>query len=350
MEDKDWFWQDDSYKLDTESPLAISRSLWDGLAQSEADSRSLFATTPSTEIIDSDHLVSTFSRKVGLDAEVDASCSSMYDADSNSTEGSPRSKRRRMLLFPGATEESSAMICDSSSSFEAPAGLDSSYRSQCATMIPTCELELDRYDVSMPTSSLWYQHEDPHFSLNEVLDNPQKWMVRSSSGFSGNDPSDPMKLIIPVSDNSGSCSSDCQQPSSSDSNAMDWPSTPFSLSPNSGTRPRAPPNARPKSATPVAYPFALLKPCGAQGDLTLNDINQRIARPPPPPPPSQLQQQPQQHNLRGDSRPSPHHRHHPGMSQSGGSPPARSGKSVVGLTKIHTEGNGTITIVRTRGV
>ncbi|CAM6106312.1 unnamed protein product [Calypogeia fissa] len=327
MEDKDWYWQDDSYKLDTESPLALSRSLWDGLAQSEADSRSLFATTPSTEILDADQLVSTFSRRVGLDEEVDAGCSSMYDAGSNSLqEGSPRSKRRRMLLFPGATEE--AAIADTS--FDT--GLDSSSGGQCADMIPSCE-DLDKDDVAMApsTSSLWYQHGDPHFSTNEVVD-PQSWMVRSFGEVPENEPCDPTKLIIPVGDNSGSCS-DYKQPSTFESDATNWQSTPFVSSPNPGAGPRAS-LTRPKSVTPVAYPFALLKPCGAQGDVTLNDINERIARPPSQP-----------HLGGGDSRPSPPPSD---MPQPGGSP-GPSGKSVVRLTKIHTEGNGTITILRTRG-
>ncbi|KAH9313689.1 hypothetical protein KI387_022316, partial [Taxus chinensis] len=32
-----------------------------------------------------------------------------------------------------------------------------------------------------------------------------------------------------------------------------------------------------KSRTKVIYPFALVKPCGMQGDVTLNDINQKIS-------------------------------------------------------------------------
>ncbi|GMY18081.1 protein XRI1-like [Fagus crenata] len=82
--------------------------------------------------------------------------------------------------------------------------------------------------------------------------------------------------------------------------------------------------------TRVVYPFALVKPGGVEGDVTLNDINERILMPPT---------RPVRHPV-GDfaCRPcvSPHG-------------PGLSGKAVVALTKIHTQGRGTITIIRTKG-
>ena len=83
-------------------------------------------------------------------------------------------------------------------------------------------------------------------------------------------------------------------------------------------------------ATPVAYPFNLVKPNSAHGDVTLHDINQRIKSPSPRPTPRRL--------------PSKEEQKSPAQSGSG-----LSGKAVVACTKIHTEGNGTITIMRTRG-
>ncbi|CAM8954068.1 unnamed protein product [Rhodiola kirilowii] len=78
------------------------------------------------------------------------------------------------------------------------------------------------------------------------------------------------------------------------------------------------------------YPFALVKPGGVEGDMTINDINERILMPPV---------RPVRHPV-GDfaCRPcvSPHG-------------PGLSGKAVVALTKIQTQGRGTITIIRTRG-
>lgn len=82
-----------------------------------------------------------------------------------------------------------------------------------------------------------------------------------------------------------------------------------------------------KLSSSVAYPFALIKPSGGHGDLTLNEINQRIHAPPR----SKLK-----HKVEEDVGPY--------------ITSAFSGKPVVGRTKIRTEGGrGSITIMRTRG-
>ncbi|KAJ8899342.1 hypothetical protein K2173_018316 [Erythroxylum novogranatense] len=81
-----------------------------------------------------------------------------------------------------------------------------------------------------------------------------------------------------------------------------------------------------KLAASVVYPFAFIKPCGMQGDITLNDINQRI-RTPPPSKSKQIDDDPAAYPTS-----------------------AFSGKPVVGKTKIRTEGGkGSITIMRTKG-
>ncbi|XVE85545.1 hypothetical protein DITRI_Ditri17bG0098800 [Diplodiscus trichospermus] len=82
--------------------------------------------------------------------------------------------------------------------------------------------------------------------------------------------------------------------------------------------------------TRVVYPFALVKPGGLDGDMTLNDINERILMPPT---------RPVRHPV-GDFA------CRPCVSADG---PGLSGKAVVALTKIHTQGRGTITIIRTKG-
>uniref|UniRef100_A0A6N2N0X2 Protein XRI1 n=1 Tax=Salix viminalis TaxID=40686 RepID=A0A6N2N0X2_SALVM len=69
-----------------------------------------------------------------------------------------------------------------------------------------------------------------------------------------------------------------------------------------------------KLATSVAYPFAFIKPCGVHGDVTLNEINQRI-RTPPPSKSKQKDEDPVVYPMS-----------------------AFSGKPVVGKTKIRTEG------------
>ena len=78
--------------------------------------------------------------------------------------------------------------------------------------------------------------------------------------------------------------------------------------------------------TSVAYPFALIKPCGVE-DVTLKDINQRILTPPV--------------RLK--------HKEEEGASSSYPTS-AFSGKPVVVKTRIRTEGGkGSITIMRTKG-
>lgn len=81
-----------------------------------------------------------------------------------------------------------------------------------------------------------------------------------------------------------------------------------------------------KGASSVVYPFGFIKPCSAQGDVTLKEINKKICTPPP--------SKSKQHNQ--DPPPYP--------------TSAFSGKPVIGKTKIHTEGGrGSITIMRTKG-
>ncbi|KAB2604590.1 protein XRI1 [Pyrus ussuriensis x Pyrus communis] len=82
--------------------------------------------------------------------------------------------------------------------------------------------------------------------------------------------------------------------------------------------------------TKVVYPFALVKPGGVEGDVTLNDINERILMPPT---------RPVRHPV-GDFA------CRPCVSADG---PGLSGKAVVALTRIQTQGRGTITIIRTKG-
>ncbi|XP_057433600.1 uncharacterized protein LOC130726362 isoform X2 [Lotus japonicus] len=80
----------------------------------------------------------------------------------------------------------------------------------------------------------------------------------------------------------------------------------------------------------IAYPFELVKPGGVEGETTLKDINHQM--------------------LMNPSKPIPHPVGdlvtHPCISTSGF---GISGKKVAALTRIHTKGRGSITIVRTKG-
>lgn len=82
--------------------------------------------------------------------------------------------------------------------------------------------------------------------------------------------------------------------------------------------------------TRVVYPFDVVKPGGIEGDMTLNDINERISMPPT---------RPVMHPV-GDFACKPI------VSPQG---PGLSGKPVVALTRVQTQGRGTITIIRTKG-
>ncbi|KAI4299651.1 hypothetical protein L6164_033087 [Bauhinia variegata] len=80
----------------------------------------------------------------------------------------------------------------------------------------------------------------------------------------------------------------------------------------------------------VAYPFELVKPGGVEGETTLKDINHQMLMNPSKPIPHPV----------GDSAA------HPFMSAGS---LGMSGKAVVALTRIQTQGRGSITIIRTKG-
>ncbi|KAH0451212.1 hypothetical protein IEQ34_018511 [Dendrobium chrysotoxum] len=83
----------------------------------------------------------------------------------------------------------------------------------------------------------------------------------------------------------------------------------------------------------VAYPFAVLKPAGLdEGEVTLAEINERLLMRP----------------MRPVRHPVGEFKCMPCVPDVGGGP-GLSGKAVVGLTRIHTQGRGSITIIRTRG-
>ncbi|RLN03672.1 uncharacterized protein C2845_PM13G19710 [Panicum miliaceum] len=85
------------------------------------------------------------------------------------------------------------------------------------------------------------------------------------------------------------------------------------------------------AAGTVAHPFTVVKPGGADGSVTLADINEWILTPPA---------RPVRHPV-GEFASAPR--------VAAGNRPAPSGKAVAGFTRLRTAGRGTITIVRTRG-
>ncbi|XP_074561665.1 protein XRI1-like [Curcuma longa] len=81
----------------------------------------------------------------------------------------------------------------------------------------------------------------------------------------------------------------------------------------------------------MAYPFAVVKPSGMDGGVTLDDINAQLLKRP---------RRPVRHPV-GEFAAGPRV-----VSPAG---PGLSGKAVVSLTRIQTQGRGTITIIRTKG-
>ncbi|KAK7305653.1 hypothetical protein VNO77_43560 [Canavalia gladiata] len=81
----------------------------------------------------------------------------------------------------------------------------------------------------------------------------------------------------------------------------------------------------------IAYPFELVKRGGIEGETTLKDINHQMLMSPSKPIP---------HPVQADSIT------HPCISNRGF---GISGKAVAALTRIHTQGRGSITIIRTKG-
>lgn len=292
-----WDWKEDSFLLDVDSPLVPSQSLWDEWTQSEAENRTLFTSTPLSEVTDP--------RLPTLDIKTNEGKNEDTINPDHTSKGSPRCKRRRMLLFPGDQFES--VFCDSNSGQQCEGGIG----------LNNSESHLlgEYQGMQAPDSastSLWFSaNEDPFCPGNETA---EKWMLGCINEREGHILGDhELNALLPLT----------QIPEKE----IAVPNFPTStrISPL-----LAPHEGKPKLATPVAYPFAVVKPSGVEGDVTLNDINQRISMPPA---------RPIQHPVGDHAKP-------PSAASSGA---GLSGKAVVGLTKIHTEGKGTITIIRTKG-
>ncbi|KAF8117508.1 hypothetical protein N665_0009s0034 [Sinapis alba] len=85
-------------------------------------------------------------------------------------------------------------------------------------------------------------------------------------------------------------------------------------------------NKNKRITTRVVYPFGLVKPGGREEDITLDDVNKKILMPP--------------------ARPVGDFASRPCITTQG---PGLSGKTVVALSRIQTQGKGTVTIIRTKG-
>lgn len=306
--DDSWQWQGEDFHLDADSPLAISRTLWDDLTISEEESRNLFESTPAKDCMESE-LAPTSVDKQGNGEFIASPLAGQRDAES------PHLKRRRMLHFsdPTPPKEHNGPGLET---FESPTNTT---RDSCG------DIQLQTSD---PNPQGLLCSEDPYSSVSKnIKQESTSWVDNCLNDEEFQFMADEMDGLVDFDDQID-ISEFCQfQPSESEVEVQHAPPQQVFFTAKQTRR-----HSPSKLITPVAYPFTLLKPCGVQGDVTLNDINQRILMPH-----SKGQQDSASDDMEAD------------LACQAGSSSAYSGKAVVSLTKIHTEGNGSITILRTKG-
>ncbi|XP_074558078.1 protein XRI1-like isoform X2 [Curcuma longa] len=294
-----WEWQGDEYGLQIDTSNELSHLFWDKLSQSEDDLLYMLNEhTPIKDCADFGH--SSLSDLVGGDA-------------TKTLEGSRDSmqpKRRRMLQFTSDAGESPS--------------------EQMASALLKAKVSVmeDEVAESLEHTAQWTSafSEDSSGLNFEGLDQPSDgWLVDCLNDSEIKCSPDEMNTVVAF--NQQADISEYYQ----DLPAMDPDPTPapVNLEVFKGTHGKKSCIRSPrKLTTSVAYPFALIKPCGVHGDLTLSDINRRIHAPPP------SKSKHTKNNDPFDLYPTS----------------AFSGKPVVVKTKICTEGGqGSITIMRTKG-
>ncbi|KAI5062044.1 hypothetical protein GOP47_0022583 [Adiantum capillus-veneris] len=297
-------WFNEEFKLDSDSPMDISDSLWDNMAQSnDTVARSLFACTS--------HGDPSSGRK-----EESPQTSSSWHNPSLATES---------MLNLLAEEHANSSPC-LSDSFE---GCDGSFANACE-------------DLPTSSNSMWFMPTEDSLSSSPCHEpreqSAESWMAGCLNDDNG------LRTQETILHDSYSRDVTAPRPSSARGHGAPCRirhgrrgvrQSQELLGSQSGLNMRKFAGKQASkhklvrsvsdsqaSAKPVVYPFALVKPSGIQGDATLNDINERI------------------NTLSLPSR----HSNTPVPSSS----TPFSGKPVVAVTKIHTEGKGTITIMRTR--
>lgn len=314
-----WLWPEDPFKMDSESHIEIAKSFWDDLTHNDEE---IFASTPP--IVDERESSPSYFAECSQESE-------NTSPTSYAAENCGRIKRRRMLHFSGTGEE---CVPASSPAYESGSANESPFVS-CVSSIVS---ETDGFLMPVPSSpsSIWYSKDGMPSEPSSRQCVPEgagkgaddKWLSKCLEHKEPHSPPEKSKIVVRSVNHCEASGLSAQSSPSSEGEVLQGPLTPFSKGSTPGWRPSPLTRFRVK-ATPVAYPFNLVKPNSAHGDVTLSDINQRIKSPSPRP---------------GRHLPSKEDPKSPVQSGSG-----LSGKAVVACTKIHTEGNGTITIMRTRG-
>uniref|UniRef100_A0A5B6YKL5 X-ray induced transcript 1 n=1 Tax=Davidia involucrata TaxID=16924 RepID=A0A5B6YKL5_DAVIN len=287
-----WEWQGEDYCLQKDTNPDISQCLWEGVSQNEKDISCMFdETTPVKECGDLTYHVT--------------SSEAMNKESEQCMETSSQVKRRRMLQFdtPFCNEEMPSMFLRSK------------------------ERE-DSIEEAVSDLSQWVSGfaEDTSASGFECLDpSSEGWLADCFNDTEMDFSPDDMSLSA-ASDVQIDITEFCNAPPEYEANMVQERPTRTRCNVVFKGR-KSYMRTPPKLASSVAYPFAFIKPCGAHGDVTLKDINQRIHTPP--------------------SSNSKQSKEDPSASYPTS---AFSGKPVVGKTKIRTEGGkGSITIMRTKG-
>lgn len=310
-------WINEDLKLDSESPMDVFNSIWDDVAQSnDSVARSLFACTPLPHL---------------------EAAPSFVTQDSPQTSGSWRDQSyvANDMLHLLADERASSSPC-LSDSLE---GQDGSFGNA-------------REDLPSSSSSMWFMPSEESLSSpphNEAEQAAESWMagfngleVHSSRQESALPLVNPINAtpckMLPAKEHGPAFRSRCVKRAARPP-SQEFLGSQHALSNKKFTAVRGKHTPKPTlvrslsdsqvmeaSLKPIVYPFALVKPCGIQGDVTLKDINQRI-------------------NMASSTVDSPSC---PLIAPSSSVSSPFSGKPVVAVTKIHTEGKGIITIMRTR--
>ncbi|XP_074585580.1 protein XRI1-like isoform X2 [Curcuma longa] len=292
-----WEWQGDEYSLQRDTRNELPHLFWDKINQNEDDLLYILDEhTPIKDCADLGHLLSDLG-------------GNLYSGDA--TKGweecrdSMQLKRRRMLQFtsdagePPNEEMASALLKTKATIME------------------------DEIAESLECTAQWASaFSEERSGLDQSSDG---WLVDCLNDSEMQCSPDEMNTIVAFNQQAD-ISEYYQDSPAMETDTMLETAAPINLKVSKGKKSciRSPR----KLTTSVAYPFALIKPCGVHGDLTLSDINQRIHAPPP----SKLKHVKDEDPF--DLYPTS----------------AFSGKPVVVKTKIRTEGGqGSITITRTKG-
>ncbi|MCO5577456.1 hypothetical protein L7F22_031288 [Adiantum nelumboides] len=319
-----WTWMDEDFRLDVGSPLALPDCAWDDMMENEAVVRSLFPSCPLA-----DHLKDSDPIDISLEQQDSLDCN-------------PPPRKRRCIL-----ELNQDILMDINSCLPEPSETSEDF------LVGACQ-DLQRAEPP-PSGSGWYMTNEESLSSadDSIEQSSGSWRIGCISDSDASEvqelvqlPLNPPITTKAIAENksglmpptkrelsSGISNGGQQIPHQTlDSAGVCQQSTKsqhkvVEISPRI-KQPMTQPStdcssSREGPVSVMTYPFALVKPIGIQGDITLQDINQRINSSP-----GRVKtcfEQPK------STSSSPY-----------------SGKPVLALTKIYTEGNGTITIMRTK--